>query len=117
MVLMAVVAVMRENQVGIDLFLSSSKNSFILAPSYGKKPSRKFLTTTVLALRLLQKKGGAGAGFLSRARPELNTTQVTSRLEYCESSRKMVPPQPISMSSECAPRHKIFRARLGPRAI
>src|SRR3989442_15206635 len=40
------------------------------------------------------------------------TTQWTSTSSYSERSRKIVPPQPISISSLCAPRHKIFMGRV-----
>src|SRR5690348_9311335 len=43
----------------------------------------------------------------SRSSSELNTTQSTWSLDFASSSLSTVPPQPISMSSQCAPRQRI----------
>src|SRR5436189_4933492 len=38
-----------------------------------------------------------------------NTTQTISVVGFSSSNLRIVPPQPISMSSLCAPRHKILK--------
>ncbi len=44
----------------------------------------------------------------------LNTTQWNAQPGYCSANRRTVPPQPISISSECAPKHKICSGSVEP---
>src|SRR5271163_3588603 len=50
----------------------------------------------------------------SRSLLELNTTQTTSQYGLEPSRRRMVPPQPISMSSEWDPRQRILNGEVPP---
>src|SRR6188508_1745949 len=53
----------------------------------------------------------------SRSGSPLKTTQRTSSAGFDSRKRRIVPPQPISMSSECAPRHSTLARRSIGRAI
>src|SRR5882757_488917 len=96
-----------------DTGLNPSRKSFTLVPSKGKKPSRKSLTMTSFLAACSRNIAALVRASCSRSLVELKTTQTTSMLRFCESNRRIVPPQPISMSSECEPKHKILRGAEG----
>src|ERR1700680_48368 len=95
---------------GENRFLRDSTYFLIVVPSYGKKPSRKPSTRTFLFRAPRRKRLALLSASFFRSRLELKTTQETSRSGCSSSQRRTVPPQPISISSECAPRHNILRA-------
>src|SRR6185436_14286336 len=86
--------------------LSSSKASLTSAPSYGKKPSRNFLMM-IRALGVPARSvSAARSASASRVGSEVKTTQVNAGGVGLPASVSTVPPQPISRSSQWAPRHK-----------
>src|SRR5690242_17036367 len=97
--------------------LSSSKRSLICAPLYGKKPFLNSSMRTVF--RRIPPRNFEALSWASRARmtSELKTTQYTFTSGHSLAKRSIVPPQPISISSQWAPRQRIVPRVLGKRLI
>src|SRR5258705_4477587 len=94
--------------------LSSSKNSLISVSCAGKKPSRCRRVMTRAFVTPRRKRLAAARASCSRVAFPLKTTHVTRRRGLAASSSRTAPPQPISMSSECAPRQRISRSGAPP---
>src|SRR2546422_5554519 len=69
--------------------------------------SRELRITTLFFLAGAKNRFAARAASFLRTAVELNTTQWTSAFGCSRKSRRIVPPHPISMSSQCEPRHRI----------
>ena len=110
MILMRIFAVMSEDQIRGDILLQySSKTAFTSAPTKRHEPVRK-----VFQQRTLQ--AGAGKQHRATLRLRLPHTQgaehdpVKVAVRILLGQPRMVPPQPISISSEWEPRHRICSA-------
>src|SRR6266850_2195840 len=92
------------------LAFSSSKNVLMPSPTYGKKHVLKFLTTTSRFVASARKLSALARASWSRSPLEPTTTHWTSVWACSDRSRRIVPPQPISMSSLWAPMQSRRRA-------
>src|SRR5690606_22833697 len=72
---------------------------------YGKKPSRKSNVVTCARSHPWRKRFALSRASSARAPVALKTTQWISTSGCAARSVSTVPPAPISISSECAPRH------------
>src|SRR5215471_12257541 len=91
-----------------------SKKSLISPPRYGKYPSRN--SRNMISLRCARARKDcallSASAFLGPL--AASTTHCTSAPGFSSSSLRTVPPQPISMSSLCAPRQRIRRRSRRP---
>src|ERR1700693_2941874 len=87
--------------------LSDSNTCLIAAYCAGKKPSRNWCTTTSALSARRKNRRALALSSRARAGVEPITTQTTWSPGLRCSTLSIVPPQPISMSSQCAPMHRI----------
>src|ERR1700681_210681 len=87
--------------------LSDSNTSLIAAYCAGKKPSRNWCTNTSALPARRKKRLALVLSSRARTGVEPSTTQVTCAARSRSSTLSNVPPQPMSMSSQCAPMHRI----------
>src|SRR5438876_6375830 len=86
-----------------------SKTAFTSAPTNGMNPSWKALSSGPWVVVVPVNSAAARCASAALGPIALNTTQWNTQRGYSWAKRRIVPPQPISISSECAPRHKILR--------
>src|SRR2546422_10485702 len=91
---------------GDTVCFSFSKKFLIASPVYGKKQSLKCSMVRSFFLAFAKNFSALATASASLSPLDPRTTQWASTSSYSDKSRKIVPPQPISMSSLCAPRHK-----------
>ena len=107
-VLVQVVAMVGKHQVGRDVGLDRSKHSLTRRRRRGS--SSRGSRPTPIASRAPSRSIAARGLGLSRAAPASSrTTHVRQRPAGRSISRRRVPPQPISMSSQWAPRQRTRR--------
>lgn len=89
-----------------DVVFNSSKTAFTSPPTKGMNPSWNPLTNGPLIAFIPANSSAERLASAARSPTALNTTQWNTEFGYWRARCRIVPPQPISMSSECAPRHK-----------
>ena len=108
---MEVGALVGEDDVRREVALESLEEALDLRAVEGKKPSSKFSTSTTGSATPWSSDSALLRASAARSPSPLSTTQQTSDRRSRSIRPRMVPPQPISMSSACAP---IASIRMGP---
>src|SRR3984885_7034146 len=94
---------------GLGSRLSDSNPSLTAAYCAGKKPSRNWCTSTCALPARRRNRRALARSSRARTGVEPSTTQATCAPGLRSSKPSSVPPQPMSMSSQCAPMHRICR--------
>jgi hypothetical protein len=98
---------------GLTRCFSDSNHDLIASPCSGKNPSRNDFTSICALAAFTRKSAAEALASASLSPAPLKTTQTTSRQMPSSSRLRIVPPTPISMSSECAPKQRTDKCSPG----
>src|SRR5439155_19502534 len=98
---------MRQDEIRGVFSFELLEEILYFGPYIGEIAVSKFLDDDLLSSRVCQEQVALSTASVLLCPDAPNTTQTISVVGFSSSNLRIVPPQPISMSSLCAPRHKI----------